>query len=131
MRRSAGFALAFLSILKAEPPNMPVTLLPVVMQRLLSHAFNGDVPTVYAKALGNPEPTPGGVSERCRVHALNILKLLFHDSSMVKSMEAYVAPALQASIVGFQATSWGVRNSSMMVFAVVTTRWVVDVGGCG
>ena len=57
MRRSAGFALAFLSILKAEPPNMPVTLLPIVMQRLLSHAFNGDVPAVYAKALGYVEAT--------------------------------------------------------------------------
>jgi hypothetical protein len=124
MRRSAGFAQAFLSILKAEPSGLPPVLLPVVLQHMLYFAFNASVPPEFARVArpaGAPV-APADVPERCRVHALNILKLLFHDSSLVRGLEAYVAPALHASVLGFQSGSWAVRNSSMMVFSEVVTR---------
>jgi hypothetical protein len=127
LRRSAGFAMSFQSILRSEPTNATPVLLPDTMFHLLTLAFDGSIPAVYHHlfphgAVSHTPSDSAGVHERCRVHALNILKLLFHDASLAGTLERYIAAAMQAAITGFQSSSWAVRNSSMMVFAVVTTR---------
>ena len=125
--------MVFRSIIRAEPANAAPVLLPRCMQRLLYNAFSGVVPTVYTSVVNEaklPAGTPAvPVHERCRVHALNIMKLLFQDSSLGGALEHYVSPALHAAIVGFKSSSWAVRNSSMMVFAMVTSRCVCSTLG--
>jgi hypothetical protein len=61
------------------------------------------------------------------VHALNILKLLFLDAILASDLEHYLSVAMQAAVLGFRSDSWAVRNSSMMVFAVITSRFVTCV----
>ena len=41
LRRSAGFAYSFVSLLRAEPINCKVTLLPLAMRELLRHVAQG------------------------------------------------------------------------------------------
>jgi hypothetical protein len=127
-------------------------LLTRAMHVLLTVAFDGELPascaylTPAASLAAMPEmpasgdgastsATPQGGAVRPKVHALNTMKLLFQDASIVRSMERYLAAALQAAVLGFRSPVWAVRNSSMMVFAAVLMRSVGTcchcVGSCG
>ena len=84
-------------------------------------------------------PLPASWSAPCRsesedtalwqshVHGLNTLKYLFQQSSLSRSMERYIPASLCLSVRGFQHPNWAVRNSSMMLFAAVTGRFVAVV----
>ncbi|OQR94023.1 hypothetical protein THRCLA_08269 [Thraustotheca clavata] len=108
LRRSAGFASSFVSILRAEPRNAAATMLPTVLLTLLR--LSGKDNSV----------------DRSRVHALNILKLVAQDGVLADDVAAYVPSMLRVAIDGFQSTSWAVRNSSMMLFAATTQRGIGD-----
>ena len=65
-----------------------------------------------------------GASWRPAVHALNIMRAALLDGALASDLQAYLAPAMRVAVRGFQSPSWPVRNSSMMVFAAVTSRAV-------
>ena len=62
---------------------------------------------------------------RCRVHALNVLRLVILDAPIASAVQPYVGDAIISSIVGYNDKLWGVRNSSTMVFSAAMLR-VVD-----
>ena len=51
LRRSAGFAMSFQSVVRAEPTNAAPVLLPRTLQRLLYYAFDGAIPDTFAHVL--------------------------------------------------------------------------------
>ncbi|EKX50149.1 hypothetical protein GUITHDRAFT_135333 [Guillardia theta CCMP2712] len=63
----------------------------------------------------------GGVL-RARVHALNILRHIFLDTTLSKEVSAFLPPAISSAISGFGASSWAVRNSSTLAFSVLLSR---------
>ena len=116
LRRSAGFAFSFLSLLRSEPKNCPPVLLPVAMDRLFFHAVNG---------CGVDEKEPNTDSAwRSIVHALNIIRLILLDATLGPDLFPYVTEATKIAVRGFKSDRWAVRNSSMMVFSAVVQRAV-------
>ena len=65
------------------------------------------------------------VQWRCRVHALNILRLVILDAPLAKDMRCFVGDAIISALLGYDDEDWAVRNSSTMVFASAMLR-VVD-----
>ena len=57
-----------------------------------------------------------------RIHALNILYVLFKDSKLAEFVVPYTGPAFELSIRGFSEELWSLRNSSTMIFTVLMTR---------
>ncbi|CAM9509798.1 unnamed protein product, partial [Discosporangium mesarthrocarpum] len=143
LRRSAGFAQAFLSLLKAEPRNVTPSLLPHGMHTLLELAQPHRTPFLTPpkgeageglEAAGLPPREAGVGNWRARVHSLNILRLIFLDATLAEDVVLYVTKAMMASVCGFEDPSWAVRNSSMMLFTSLVQRAVggetnVDMGG--
>lgn len=62
---------------------------------------------------------------RCRVHALNILRLIVLDAPLTSVATPYIGDAMISALLGYNDGSWAVRNSSTMVFAAAMLR-VVD-----
>jgi len=108
LRRSAGFAYSFLSILRAEPRNCPPTLLPYALRRLT------ELTTSQA------EKFHWGV----KVHALNVLRLIFADATLADNVMEFSTKAFISAIQGFEDSRWAVRNSSMILFTAVVQRTV-------
>eukprot|EP01029_Cantina_marsupialis_P005293 TRINITY_DN15713_c0_g1_i1.p1 TRINITY_DN15713_c0_g1~~TRINITY_DN15713_c0_g1_i1.p1 ORF type:complete len:1110 (-),score=341.25 TRINITY_DN15713_c0_g1_i1:1739-5068(-) len=107
LRRSAGFAFAFLSLLSSEPINCKAVLFPKCVRELISIAdTESDEHRVW----------------RARVHALNVLKLITQDASLADDITAFLPDIARCVLKGFRHTSWAVRNSSMMVFAKLVMR---------
>ncbi|GBG31479.1 Thyroid adenoma-associated protein [Hondaea fermentalgiana] len=103
LRRSVGFASAFLALACAEPRAGRTVLLERMVTRLMLLASNAE-------------------DMRIRVHGLNILKMLFEDGSLQHELQEYLPQLLLLSLRGFRNDNWQVRNSSMMVFARVIQR---------
>jgi Putative death-receptor fusion protein (DUF2428) len=59
---------------------------------------------------------------RCRVHALNILRLIILDAPLAKEVGPFIGQAIISSIIGYYDIAWAVRNSSNMVFAAAMLR---------
>jgi uncharacterized membrane protein YgcG len=59
------------------------------------------------------------------VHSLNVLRLLFIDSTLGLEADTHVGPAFFLAVSGFKSRRWAVRNSSMMLFSALVQR-VVD-----
>ena len=129
LRRSAGFAYSFLSLLRSEPANCTPTLLHDAMKALLA---------VVAKGIANgtaDTPTHDGEEEdwKLSVHALNVLRLIILDGAFGNDLDQYIPQALTMAFIGFQSPHWAVRNSAMMVFSATVQRSVSkeknDTGG--
>ena len=120
LRRSAGFAYSFLSLLRADPVDCERTLLPVAMESLLSTIKLGihkNCNTVHWKLC---------------VHSMNVLRLLIGDATVGPALNPYITQCVQYSVQGFESERWAVRNSSMMVFTAVVQRSVdVDKNDSG
>ena len=110
LRRSAGFAYSFLSLLRSEPSNCTSSLLPYTINALLEAVM---------KTMTSSD------SWRVCVHSLNILRLILLDSCFGSDLDSYVVQCIHHALVGFQSPEWAIRNSAMMVFAAVVQR-VVD-----
>jgi hypothetical protein len=122
LRRSAGFAYSFLSLLRAEPRNCPAVLLPATMDMLIAHAREG-VRGVDSAMIG-AHGVPSATSWRTCVHSLNILKLIVNDATLAADVIPYIVDCTRVCMMGFQDRNWAVRNSCMMVFTAVIQRAV-------
>ena len=109
LRRSAGFGKAFMAIVKAEPGGRDQGAL---LHRAVTSLLR------YADAPLDDMDVPW----RTRVHALNTLRNLFSNSDTGTRVVPFCGQAMRSAVAGFRATSWAVRNSSMMLFSAVTNR---------
>ena len=112
LRRSAGFAYSFVSLLRAEPLNCKVTLLPLAMRELLRHVAQGLVDAenqgLEAQEQGLDLPAQGSgldhetitstistsantSSWRMCVHALNVLRMILIDATLGPDLDAFIA----------------------------------------
>ena len=129
LRRSAGFALAFLAILRAEAaqPGHVAGMLHSALATLMVHA-GGDTPGVAEAldALGVPVP-PLPLPEaahtaagwRKAVHSLNVTRALLREGTLSRPLAKFLPLILRVALGGFASPSWAVRNSSLMVYAAV------------
>jgi hypothetical protein len=133
LRRSAGFSLAFVAILRSEPRNSAPVLLrkSLILLLFLSgnsiedlssdisglEFFGTDIASLLSSSFQ-------GITTawRTQVHALNILRLLFRDGALGEDVGAFVPSALKTSLRGFKSKAWAVRNSSNMLFAAALER---------
>ena len=138
LRRSAGFAYSFISLLRSEPSNCKVTLLPLAMKCLLKHIEMGldEVPLNEGqeknalilvsdgelKGIVDPDCITG--SWRICVHALNVIRMILIDAALSPDLDSSIAESTRLAVRGFQSRHWAVRNSSMMVFSSVVQRAV-------
>ena len=121
LRRSAGFAYSFVSLLRAEPTSCKVTLLPLAMRELLRHVAQGlddaerqgladdtfdeqgqglaDETTTHAATSTTASTTTNTSattktstsSWRMCVHALNVLRMILIDATLGPDLDAFIA----------------------------------------
>ena len=146
LRRSTGWVLGFLSIMRSEVicRKLPRPLCRRVVQNILHLAMPSDewlsgfLEVVYGVA--QPEGVfpllreiisekgrvvRGEYSVRSRVHALNVLRMIVLDSPLTQDIYPFIGDAIATAIVGYVDPDWGVRNSSTMVFSACLLR-IVD-----
>lgn len=104
LRQSAGFALGFIALFRAEPNNRALELLPLAMERLFQFANDKSVSWVS------------------QVHAINIMKFVFEDSTLRDHVDGFLTQGFHTAIRGFSNNEWSVRNSSLNLFAAISKR---------
>ncbi|PFX19384.1 Thyroid adenoma-associated protein-like [Stylophora pistillata] len=109
-RRSAGLPVLFSSILACEPNSGQRLLLKQSMKSLLDIA-SLPIPAVTDQHL-----------DLSQVHAINILKLLYQDTSLGCEVLQYASQGTIMAIGGFASSSWAVRNASMQLFGSLVKR---------
>jgi Putative death-receptor fusion protein (DUF2428) len=120
LRRSAGFAYSFVSLLRSEPSNCKPTLLPMAMRVLLKCIGRGleDIPSASdAKSLemSSEQTSDGGDMEahagswRICVHALNVIRMILIDAALSPELDAFIAESTELAVRGFQSRHWAVR----------------------
>ncbi|GAB5035431.1 Hypothetical protein NocV09_02600720 [Nannochloropsis oceanica] len=128
LRRSAGLASGFLSIVGAEPANRPPVLLPTLMTQLLSLASDSNN---NSNSSSNSSSSDNGDCWRTRIHALNVLRLLLLDSGPSRDVaQRFMAPAMEVVLEGFRDSRWAVRNSALMVFGALINSVVGSGKNC-
>lgn len=97
LRRSTGFALGVLSLLRGAPRQF----ISFTMEKLLmlSDEKNDD--------------------NRSRVHALNILKVVILDASLKTGIRRFIDDCLTSAFVGYSSLCWAVKNSATMMLSAV------------
>ncbi|GMH57887.1 hypothetical protein TrRE_jg5427, partial [Triparma retinervis] len=111
LRRSSGYAFGFLAMMKAEcscfPPTSPLPITTSTIKSLLnwsspsSSQFKAHVERL---SLDLPTITPIDDEQydwKCRVHSMNILRLLLLDSTLSLQLAPYVGDAIIISLLGF------------------------------
>lgn len=109
-RRSAGLPVLFSSILACAPSSSQRLLLKQCMKCLLD-IVSLPIPAVTDQHLDLPQ-----------VHAINILKLLYQDTSLGCEILQYASQGTIMAIDGFASSSWAVRNASMQLFGSLVKR---------
>jgi len=111
VRRSAGLPYAFMSILLAEPRGQTRAALERVLPQLLDVAAAPD----------------GSESENIpRVHAFNVIRVIFADRDLSVETTAHAARGLEVCIRAFSSPAWETRNAATLAFASLLTK----VCGC-
>ena len=90
-RRSAGIPYLIQALVTTEPKNRNYQSLELALNNLLSFC---------------EDPR-----EELRIHAYNILRSLYRDSSLGEVVSPYISKGLQVSILGFKAHTWPVSPS--------------------
>ncbi|KAL0481566.1 hypothetical protein AKO1_009236, partial [Acrasis kona] len=103
LRRSAGVPYVVIALLKAEPSHLPRQLLPRTMKFLFQLCGHDQL-------------------DHVRVHALNVIKMIFYDASLASHITQYVELGFIQSLDGFESKSWAVRNSSLMCYTALMQR---------
>ncbi|KAF5225606.1 hypothetical protein ECC02_001370 [Trypanosoma cruzi] len=119
LRRSQGLPHAILAVLEAEDPTVPVFLFPRAMKLLLRVAKGAHV--------GGDDCQHHLTEEKCRSqrsNALNVLKFIFENKIFASRSVADLEEAFWIAAEGFNDPSWGIRNSSLMLFSAVLPRFV-------
>ena len=73
------------------------------MSRLLSLAGRADLPDT-------------------RVHALNILRVLYRDSKLGDGVASFTEGGVRAAVLGFKARNWAERTAATLLFSALMTR---------
>lgn len=81
LRRSTGFGYAFQALLRSERRNACLVLFPRTVSQLLQHS--------------SPDTA---TSWRSRIHALNVLRLLFGDTTMAGDILEYASEATKVRL---------------------------------
>jgi len=97
LRRSTGFALGILSLLRGAPRQVVSFTMEKLL--LLSDEKNND--------------------NRSRVHALNILKVIILDAALKAAINSFVDHCLISAFVGYTSPCWAVNNSATMMLSAV------------
>ncbi|KAG7354362.1 putative death-receptor fusion protein DUF2428 [Nitzschia inconspicua] len=133
LRRSTGYALGFMAIMRAEAQSNATSsrTSKVTLERLLALSLppQESIDVAFAK-LGIDTIQVSVLSQdnyeaRCRIHALNVLRMLILDAPLSKFVSCIAGDCIVSAILGYDDTSWSIRNSSTMVFAATMLR-VVD-----
>jgi hypothetical protein len=131
LRRSAGFAYSFLSLLRSEPANCTPTLLHEAMKALLAIVAKGIANGTSTEEANNAEESEAE-DWKLSVHALNVLRLIILDGAFGADLDQYIPQSLTLAFIGFQSPHWAVRNSAMMVFSATVQRAVSkEKNDCG
>ena len=149
LRRSTGYGLGFLSIMRADvltrkPPRQLCRKLVYCILRLAmpsKESLDALTETIYGTSyeehksvfqfsvdatVDHIRPTKEtDYSVRTRVHALNVLRMMALDAPLSQEVQPYLGEAIAVAILGYLDPDWGVRNSSSMVFAACLLR-IVD-----
>jgi len=59
-----------------------------------------------------------------QVHAINILKALYQDTSLGCGVLQYASQGTVMAVTGFASSSWAVRNASMQLFGKRTNNTI-------
>ena len=97
LRRSTGFALGILSLLRDASRH--VVSLTMEKLLILSHEKNSD--------------------NRSRVHALNILKAVILDAALKAAIKSFIDQCLVSAFVGYTSLCWAIKNSATMMLSAV------------
>jgi hypothetical protein len=147
LRRSTGYALGFLAIMRPEQAlkRCPSRLCPAILSNLIVLSLPSksqlgrclhilglscntiDVEALFSSALRSRTIVAfdSAKDSRARVHALNVLRLVILDAPLASEVAPYVGDSIVSSMLGYVDESWAVRNSSTMVFSAAMLR-VVD-----
>ena len=92
LRRSAGFAFSFLSLLRSEPKNCKPILLPLAMNVLFDYAIKG-VGHIDDDDQNQPPIVDvlEGTAWRTIVHSLNIMRLIILDATLGPDLHPYIS----------------------------------------
>ena len=83
-----------------------------LQSNLLCHAIS----RLFA-VMSEPEPSIADLKlDLPQVHALNLLLVVFKESSVSQASHQYLAQATTIAIKGFSSVHWAVRNSSTQLF---------------
>lgn len=138
LRRSTGYALGFLALMRSEVSSRRSTS--VLCEHVLKSLLTMSLPssqelqclrsslqltnqTFFSYIDGTVAST--GVSIQMRVHALNVLRLILMDAPLSEVSMPMAGDAIISSIMGYLDSEWTIRNSSTMVFSAAMLR-VVD-----
>ena len=140
LRRSTGYGLGFLSIMRSEvllkkPPrflcrnviqNILKMALPphTFLKNFLRTAFGRENVNIFQSNMLEGEANADN-SIRTRVHALNVLRMIILDAPLSSEVHQFIGDCISISIIGYLDPLWGIRNSSSLVFAACLLR-VVD-----
>ncbi|CEM21233.1 unnamed protein product [Vitrella brassicaformis CCMP3155] len=114
LRRSRSLGLAFVALLRGEPPSLGSVLLPRAMSALLeitSGKFDAEFPATL------PDRPAA-----CRVHAINALRALLLSGYLTSSTRDFLGGSLEAAMEGLRSDSWLVRNASTMLYVTIVRR---------
>ncbi|CAG9815559.1 unnamed protein product [Phaedon cochleariae] len=103
-RRSAGLPFLILSILSSEP----------IFDKTRFH----EVITSLLRACENTEVS----NVEYRMHSLNVLRAMFRHSRLGEMVSGYIGQGVIVAINGFKSDTWGIRNSSTLLYAALITR---------
>ena len=115
-RRSAGVPYLIQGIITTNPNH-----------KLLEYVFNELFKLVKSCTPTGPSPNHAKISNEnnaveSTIHACNILRVIYRDSSLGDDVLPFVAEGVILAINGFKARLWPVRNSATLLFSALMTR---------
>jgi hypothetical protein len=103
-RRSAGVPFIVQAVVTGEAGGKGGLALEGAMRRLLRLA-------------GSDEHGSGS-----RVHAANILRVLYRDSQLGEAVAAFLEQGVTVAVLGFRASDWAERTAATLLFSALMTR---------
>jgi hypothetical protein len=107
-----GMPLCFSALLRGDVVLRTTTLFRDTILRLFA----------FARSPRFLDGQTHSVNEKCRVHALFVLRGLFRDGDLSLLSQPFVTAALSIAVDGMRDANWRVRNGSLNLFAAVANR---------
>jgi hypothetical protein len=105
IRRSSGLPYAIQALLRAKPEGGARMLAVRGFQELFATASAENLPECWP-----------------RVHAFNVLRMVFSDTEILMEAGAFHSQGLQVSITALAAPQWEVRNAAMLCFTTLLIK---------